>query len=284
MQKTILFKLILVILGFVGLTACEHQIDFDFPTAESVVVFDGRISNEDVFVRISKTRPMSDTSKEQFVSNAQVWIASDDGNEEQLVYNEREKCYQSATGLVGIPGHTYQMRATVDGRDYFASSTMQQPALIDTVYFRWLKVLNERIYFYCLKGTDAIPNERNYYVCRLMRGNEVFRWNPRSGRSSVNGAFEYDIICSNESAMEKGIDDDGKIPLMDGDTIRMELMSIDRTSWLFFQSLVISQSTTANPITNIEGGAQGVFIAANISRGDTLVFNKQEVLKHKEEK
>ena len=285
MRKTILYILTLVIMGHVGLVSCEHEIDFDYPVAESVLVFEGRISNEDLFVQISHSRPMADSTKNHFISDARVWIVCDDGSEEQLVYDERGKCYISPSGLVGIPGHTYQMRATVEGRDYHATATMQPPAPLDTTYFRWVKVLSERIFFVCLKGTDAYPDDRmkNYYLCRLMRDGEVFRWNPRSGRSSVNGTYEYDILCSSEKEIDKGEGEYNDKPLIDGDTIIVELMSLDRHCWSYFQSLVYIQSTNANPISNIEGeGAQGIFMAANISRGDTLVFNKKEVLSHKE--
>lgn len=274
----------ILITGLVSLSACEHEIDFDYPVAESILVFDGCISNEDLFVKISHSRPMSDSTKNHFISDAQVWIISDDGSEEKLVYDEQGQCYISANGLVGIPGHTYQMKATVEGRDYHATATMQPPAPIDTTYFRWVKLLSERIFFVCVKGVDAFPddNKKNYYLCRLIRDNEVFRWDPRSGRSSVNGTYEFDIICSTEKEIDESIDEYGRPPLVEGDTIIVELMSLDRHCWTYFQSLLYIQSTNANPITNIEGGAQGVFMAANIARGDTLVFNKKEVLSHQE--
>jgi len=79
--------------------------------------------------------------------------------------------------------------------------------------------------------------------------------------------------------MEAGVDDDGKAPLMDGDTLRMELMTIDRDCWRYFQSLAASDRTTTNPLTNISGDGLGIFMAANITRPDTLVFDKETLLK-----
>ena len=266
---------LLLILSAIFVVSCEREIGFDYPTSEAKIVFNGEISNEGVFVRISRTRPMSDSTKNHFIRTAQVWISSDDGTEEQLYYDENQQRYLSSTGLVGIPGHTYTMRALVDEHTYEASSTMQPPAPVDTVFFRWIDALNERIYFVCVRGHDPRPNERNYYLCRLMRGNELFRWNPRSGRSSIDGIFEYDVVCSSESEIDKGIDEYGGIPLMDGDTIRTELITIDRACWDFYQSLMISERTTANAITNVRGGALGIFMAANITRPDTLVFKRE---------
>lgn len=261
-----------------ALSACEHEIDFDYLTSEPMVVFDGRISNEGVFVRISEMRPMSDSTKHHAVSDAQVWIASDDGSEEQLYYDARQECFLSSTGLTGTPGQTYTMRATVNGQHYDASSTMLAPTPVDTIFFRYVDVLNQRIYFVCIKGRDPLPDDRNYYLHRLWRGDELFRWNPRSGRSSVDGVFEYDIVCSSEKDNENGIDDDGKIPLRDGDVINAEVMSIGRSEWEYFHSLLYGAATMSNPLTNIRGGAQGIFMAASITRPDTIVFNRAELV------
>jgi len=280
MQRNILYFIILASLGFIGIVSCEHEIEVDYPQAESKVVFDGQISNEGAFVRISRSRTMSDSTKNHFVSDAQVWLSSDDGSEEQLYFDEQEQCYLSASGLVGSTGHTYQMRAVVDGRKYEAMATMPPPAPVDTIFFRWIDILHQvKLFFVCVKGQDPLPGGRNYYLCKLLRGKELFRWTPHSGRSSVNGHFEYDIICSSESEMEAGVDDDGKTPLMDGDTLRMELMTIDRECWRYFQSLAASDRTTTNPLTNITGDGLGIFMAANITRPDTLVFDIETLLK-----
>ena len=37
-----------------------------------------------------------------------------------------------------------------------------------------------------------------------------------------------------------------------------------------------------NPLTNIRGGAQGIFMAAYITRPDTLVFNRAELTETEE--
>ncbi len=256
------------------LTSCEHEISFDYPETEPVVVIEGRVSNEDTFVRISRTRAMTDTTKNHAVTDAQVWIATDGGAEEQLVYDPETQQYTSAIGLVGVPGCTYRLRAQVDGRRYEAASTMLPPAVVDTVFFRWVDVLEQRIYFFCLKGQEPLPGERNYLLCRLFRNGELFRWNPHSGRSNVGGRFEYDIVCSSEKEINKGIDDDGKIPLQDGDSITLEVMSIERSCWEYFQSLLYGERTSHNALTNISGGAQGVFMAVSIARPGAVWFDR----------
>jgi hypothetical protein len=275
MQKNTYFHPILICLAFTLLCSCQHEIDFDYPTSEMLVIIEGQVSNEGTSVRISHSRELADNTDDHIISDAQVWLSSDDGFEEQLVFDEKERCYLSPSQLTGIPGHTYKMKAIVGGHTYESTSTMQPPCEIDTVYFRKIEALDICMYFYYAKGKDAIQNDRNYYLCRLMRGDELFRWNTRSSRSSVNNTFEYDMICSSEKDMEEGIDDDGKRPLMEGDTLSIEVISLDRPTWKYFHSLTISGRSAANPITNITGGAQGVFMAANIVRPDPIVFIKE---------
>ena len=81
MKKSSFLNSMFLVLGcLVGLMSCEHEIDFDYPKSETMVVFDGQISNEGVFVRISRTRPIGDNQKGQPINTAQVFIISDDGN------------------------------------------------------------------------------------------------------------------------------------------------------------------------------------------------------------
>lgn len=277
--RTSFFPNILLLLAIILLTSCEHEISIDYPTSSPQVIFNGQISNEGVNIDICYSRQMSDSSTIHYISDAQVWIESDDGYKEQLVFSDNHKSYISLSGLIGEVGHTYKMEAKVDGKLYEATSTMMPPAKVDTIFFRWIEALKKRYFFVCVKGEVPMPDKRNYYLFRLLRGKELFKWSTRTGRSDVNGRFEYDIVCSSEQEMDDGIDDDGKIPLTDGDSIRMELISLEQSCCEYYQSLQSSKRTTTNAVSNIRGGAQGVFMAANITRPDTIVFYKEEVLK-----
>lgn len=282
MPRSLCFPLTLTTLFLVGLASCKREITVDFPTIETKVVIDGQISNENVLVRISHTRPMTDSTKNHYIDDAAVWIADDGGNEEQLCYDPDRQGYMSPTGMTGSSGHTYYLRAIVEGRQYEAQATMPPPAIVDTIFFRWTDVLHHaRVFFVCVKGKEPLPGRRNYYLCRLMRGQELFVWNPRSGRSNKDGLFEYDILCATESDVGKELDNSDKEPLADGDSLHMELLTIDRECWQYFhsmQTLVTAGGTATNPITNIQGGALGVFVAASITRPDTLVFDKQTLI------
>ena len=70
--------------------------------------------------------------------------------------------------------------------------------------------------------------------------------------------------------------------MRDGDVINAEVMSIGRNEWEYFHSLLYGETTMNTPLTNIRGGAQGIFMAAYITRPDTLVFNRAELTETEE--
>lgn len=285
MKRFVPQLLILVTLFIIGILSCKHEISVDYPMTDTKVVIDGQISNEGVLVRISRTRSMTDSTKNHFIGDAKVWIGDDEGTEEQLYYDQQQQGYLSPTGITGTPGHTYYMKATVEGHQYEASTTMPPPAVVDTIFFRWTNVLHQaRIFFVCVKGQEPLPGKNNYFLCRLMRGQELFEWTPRSGRSNKDGRFEYDIICATESNVSNDFDNNDKRPLADGDTLHLELLTVDRNSWQYYralQTLLSAGGTATNPISNIRGGALGVFVAASITRPDTLVFDKETLVNGK---
>lgn len=262
----------------VVLASCEHDIDFDYPSTSPLVVIEGRVSNDGVYVRVSRTRDMSDSVTTHVLDNAQVTISSDDGVNEVLIYDFNAKTYQSPSGLVGVPGHAYTLHVIVDGNSYEATSVMPAPSPIDTVYFHWTDVLSERLYSLSLTSQAPYPGQVGYYWYRLHRGNEVFRWGAATDRGCSPGKLERDIICSSDLEMREEEDSFGKIPLKDGDILQLELLTIDRATYDYLMSLTSSARTTTNPISNLSGGALGFFTAVGRTMSEPLVFDRNTMI------
>lgn len=255
-------------------TSCTHEIDFDYPTADPLVVVEGRVTNAEVYVRVSSTRPMSDSVKTHVIDHAAVLLSCDDGTSEQLVYNSDEQCYRSPSGMTGTPGHTYTLSVTVGDRRYEASSYMLPPAPIDTVAFRYYDVLQQRLYLLYIKAVSPTPGEMRNYWYRLLRGGKTFRWGALSDRGCEPGYLERDLICTSEEELKKDQDMSHQRPLRDGDIMQVELMTIDRPTYHYLMSLQSSESTTTNPQTNFSGGALGVFSAAGSVLTEPFVFDR----------
>ena len=271
--------------------SCQKEIELDYRDIEPVVSIEGRVTNEQVYVLITRTRSMNDSVKGRGIGGAVVTISSEDGTE-QLVYDARDGYYRPASGMKGIPGRTYRLDVTLDGHQYAASSTMPRQAPIVSTQFIWQPLLDNGMLMYEMWATDPEPDVRNYYWYRVDRrakdpkvrqkqGTDAYRWSSFDDRGAINARIYRDIMCVNEEMMDgQDIEDDQlKSILFDGDTITLQLMTIDRAMFEYYQSLSVGQRMGANPISNISGGCLGYFAAGSVSHADTVIYNKNIILR-----
>ena len=271
--------------------SCQKEIELDYRDIEPVVSIEGRVTNEQVYVLITRTRSMNDSVKGRGIGGAVVTISSEDGTE-QLVYDARDGYYRPASGMKGIPGRTYRLDVTLDGYQYAASSTMPRQAPIVSTQFIWQPLLDNGMLMYEMWATDPEPDVRNYYWYRVDRrakdpkvrqkqGTDAYRWSSFDDRGAINARIYRDIMCVNEEMMDgQDIEDDQlKSILFDGDTITLQLMTIDRAMFEYYQSLSVGQRMGANPISNISGGCLGYFAAGSVSHADTVIYNKNIILR-----
>ena len=271
--------------------SCQKEIELDYRDIEPVVSIEGRVTNEQVYVLITRTRSMNDSVKGRGIGGAVVTISSEDGTE-QLVYDARDGYYRPASGMKGMPGRTYRLDVTLDGHQYAASSTMPRQAPIVSTQFIWQSLLDNGMLMYEMWATDPEPDVRNYYWYRVDRrakdpkvrqkqGTDAYRWSSFDDRGAINARIYRDIMCVNEEMMDgQDIEDDQlKSILFDGDTITLQLMTIDRAMFEYYQSLSVGQRMGANPISNISGGCLGYFAAGSVSHADTVIYNKNIILR-----
>lgn len=272
------------------LTACQKEIDINYHDVSPVVTIEGRITNEQTYVLITRTRSMEDSVKSRGISGATVLISSDSLSE-QLVYDARTGCYQSPSGLKGVPGRTYHLTVKLDGQQYEATSTMPQPAPIISAEFVRQPMLDNEILMYEMWAVDPEPDARNYFwyrmdryaqapQVRLEQGEDPYRWNTFDDRGSLVGRIYRDIICVDEEMLNgaEDIEEDFlKTILFDGDTIALQLMAIDRPTFEYYQSLGVGQRMGANPISNITGGCLGYFTAGCVTHADTVVYRSKNL-------
>lgn len=271
--------------------SCQKEIELDYRDIEPVVSIEGRVTNEQVYVLITRTRSMNDSVKGRGIGGAVVTISSEDGTE-QLVYDARDGYYRPASGMKGIPGRTYRLDVTLDGHQYAASSTMPRQAPIVSTQFIWQSLLDNGMLMYEMWASDPEPDVRNYYWYRVDRrakdpkvrqkqGTDAYRWSSFDDRGAINARIYRDIMCVNEEMMDgQDIEDDQlKSILFDGDTITLQLMTIDRAMFEYYQSLSVGQRMGANPISNISGGCLGYFAAGSVSHADTVIYNKNIILR-----
>ena len=265
-------------------TGCQKEIDMDYREVDPVVCIEGRVTNEQMYVLVTRSRPMEDSVHARGIQGANVTISTPDRSE-QLVFDARDGYYRSPTGWKGETGRTYTLQVTLDGHHYEAVSTMPPAAPIVSTQFVWQPVLKNKLLTFTMWATDPEPDVRNFYWYRMERhsvnadarrkqGNDPYRWNVFDDRGSRDGRIYRDIHCMMDVSEDEPDEDNLKSVLFEGDTITFQLMTIDRPTFDYYQSLSTGQRMGANPISNIKGGCQGYFVAGNVTRSDTLYYKK----------
>ncbi|WP_293908279.1 DUF4249 domain-containing protein [Sphingobacterium sp. UBA5670] len=239
------------------LASCEKEIDIDLNNSDPQIVIEGAITDQPgpYYVKISKSVNFSEPNSYPPVSGAYVTITDNNGNIDVLTEIEAG-LYQTNTTL-GIPGNTYNLNVSIDQVDYFATSTMPQKVMLDSLQFElW-------------SGPDG---DDNYVTI------PVYTDPPTLGNSyrfimTINGVkddtyyVDNDIIGNGVTNTRALINPDTDIAL--NDTVEFEMRCIDTQTYVYFNTLSqISGGgpnggvTPSNPPNNITGGrALGIFSA-----------------------
>lgn len=112
----------LIGLLIIVLDSCVEPFDIGLTESESTLVVDGEITDQPgpYTIRLFKTAALQDQfEKTVWVSDAQVWILDDQGNQEQLTQTQPGHYSTSQGGLLGQIGRSYFTRIiTTDGELY----------------------------------------------------------------------------------------------------------------------------------------------------------------------
>ena len=280
-------RTVLLLFGLLLFTACEKDIDFDYHEIAPLVVVEGRVTNEGTEVHITHSRSVNDSVRGKTLPGATV-VISCDGHTDTLTYHPADDCYKSP--MTGEAGKTYHLSIDFEGKHYESTSTMPDPAPIVSTQFYWMKVLEERLLVNVLWAEDPHPDTRDYYYFRMDRRSshphalaksknhpKAYRWNVFDDRGNPPGFVFRDIHCMMERTAEEDKEDDWDRILYEGDTVTIQLMTIDQPTYNYFRTLTSGQGGGANPISNITGGCLGYFTAASVSRSDTLIYRLEDV-------
>ncbi|MGA3288205.1 MAG: DUF4249 domain-containing protein [Bacteroidota bacterium] len=256
------------------LSGCQQVVSIDLNTANPRAVVEGNIKDQPgpYSVFLSMTGSYFDTTlSTPPISHAQVVITDDLGNRDTLK-EVISGTYQSST-LIGVSGRTYTLSVKADGKEYMATSSMPAKVFIDSLYALPRHGLDgESGYDIYVMFKDP-PELGNYY-----------RINARSSAvipaDSIDGR-RYRLFTdklTNGNEMTERIRAGRNVSV--GDTITIELRSIDKSTYDYFHTLsdILSSDRSptslspANPNSNISGDALGYFAAYTID-------SKQIVLK-----
>lgn len=245
-------------------TACEKVIDIKLADSTPRIVIEGEITPlaGPYQVRVTESKNFSENNT--FPGRADAVVVIKDlttTNQETLAYTA-DGFYQTIA-MQGVAGHAYQLTVTVGGKTYTATSTI--PAVqvkLQRLTTKPFSLDADKIFMVPI-FTDPVGKGNNYRIRQWIndipvKGSYVRNDDATDGRTYDSPAY-YDT------------DEETGNPLIhNGDKITAELQSIDKGVYDYFRTLntTVDQnsSTPSNPLSNISGGALGVFNACNPSK------------------
>jgi len=259
-NKSIIYLLFITLI----FSSCEKVIDLKLNPSDSRLVIEAKMTNElgSCVVKLSRVINYDQANNYPKISNA---IVSIDDNGTTYLLTETSAGIYTKADMQGVPGHRYTLKVLVDGDEYTSTCIMPTMVQIDSLYSKY------EVFFIDTNLTTYVAyqdpsGERNYYRFILSIANTVSDGFLLDNDTFYDGQYAEQNLFSFNSAYSSG------------DTIKVELWSIDAAIYKYFStlsSIIGGQSgqlaAPANPSSNINGGAMGYFNVYGVSRRETLV-------------
>lgn len=242
----ILFSTLTALALISGMGSCTKVIDIKLNDKDPQYVIEGHVTLGDSVhrIEISQTLNISDSSQFPAVNNAVVILIDDLGNSQamNLVAPGR---YETVNYPISAD-RTYTLQVTIDGQLFLSTASVPQAVTL-------LNVLTFPFSFGPQSFNAIVPlrldpgGVANYYEFKLLKHGKPLR-----------GIFIQSDQYNDGNLAQEPIFADG---INSGDTIDVEMLSINREVYDFFFALQQNQqgSTPANPTSNIIGGCIGYF-------------------------
>ncbi len=265
MKKFLLFQIIAVVI----FTSCEKVIDFPLKDTPPKTVIEAVINSLDHSATLYLTQSDNyyDTSGFTGLSGAIASIQNSNGVE--YVLESLNPGVYRATNIPVEEDSQYKLSVELQGNKYDAVSYLPESVPVDSVYYRYS---NESLFApegYRVWANFTDPaNQTNYYRLKLyvngidVTSGVIYLW---SDATADGSQVEYIFY---------------RHALQPGDQFRVELWSIDKTTYDYLFALQntvtgnqnASLAAPANPENNISGDVLGYFTAAAVTSGDKVTI------------
>jgi hypothetical protein len=239
------------------LSSCQKIITIDLNSASPRFVIEGVITDSagPYRVIITKSGSYFDQPVIPPVSGALVTVSDEQGSVDTL--KEKKPGIYFTSKTVGIPGHTYSLKAAIENNEYEASTTMKSRVAIDSLTIEELQGYGGRLWRSVICHFRDPKGEKNYYRIKYFKNDTANADNYR--------LYDDQYTDGGKIAMRAG---NAEV----GDTNTVVLMSIDKKAYDYYHTLEeilrtnpFFGSTPANPNTNLSNGALGYFAAYSVS-------------------
>jgi hypothetical protein len=257
--------LTIIAMACVLLTGCEKVIDINLNDADKKYVVEAFLSNQNqgAELRLSRTTSFSSSNTFNGVSGAQIALTNSLGN--SYTFTEISTGIYKTAAFAGTPGVTYNIKATIAGQTFTASSTMPQPVALDSAYTELFAA-----------GADNQINVVPVYNDPAGIANQ-YRFRVWVNGVEEDNTYAYDDFLSDGRRVTRPLfnnDSDIKI----GNQVTVQMQCVDRPVYTYWYSLSQQAgsgpgggATPANPVSNFSGGCLGYFSAHTVSSRSFIV-------------
>lgn len=241
-------------------SSCEKVIPVNLNDSTPQIVIEGEIDQNKgpylVFVS-SSVNFQASNSTIKGRDDAQVSITDLTANITEILFSQGAGVYQCYS-LQGVPGRSYFLKVILDGKTYTSTSTIPLTEVkIDNLYAKKFDLDKGDVYMVPV-FKDPVGKGNYYRLRQWVRGIQVKGSYVRSDDAADGLTYDGQLYYSTAKA-------DGNPLIEEGDLITAELQCVDKASYDYFRTLsnTINQdaSTPSNPLSNLTGGALGVFNA-----------------------
>ena len=252
--------------------SCRKVIDVDIEGVEPIYVVEAVVTDQpgDSRVLLSATKDVSENNQFPAVSGATVSVTDEAGI--VTIFNEDSAGTYTAPAFTGVIGKKYSLQIlTTDGKAFTAESRMPEKVNMDTLFITDEILFGDNRKLANINYQDPPGKGQCYRYVQYINGRKtetIFTNND----DYIDGKYvEAKLWYLTED------DDNEEEKIKTGDTVRLDLLCIDRAVYKFWFSL--NQSATgnsqsaspANAVTNISGGALGYFSAHSIQTKTLIV-------------
>ncbi len=266
-----------------SLLSCEKEVTLDLPGSEGAyLIVEANIDDASAlqWIKLSLSSSYYDVTEGAAVSGAFVTVFSDDKSwtfAERLDDSLPGLYFSSDIGRALEPGK-YMLFIEHEGKTYTAASEYKKVPAVDSVttrlnFFSASGFTSEDLFDVLVHFTN-LPDRGNHYLIDLSINRKLRTQRP--GQKTVLSDEDLGDYVSRSVGTINGKD------INEGDTIRLEMRSISRGKYDFYQIFFFQTDLSGNPFagappanipTNMSEGAKGFFQVSSVS-SEKVIFRK----------
>lgn len=246
-------------------SSCQKVIPVKLDGSEPQIVIEGEITANKGPYKVLISQSINFDAKNSFSGrdDAKVSIKDMTSGVTETLKSIGSGTYQTAA-LLGVGGRSYLLTVVLGDKTYTATSTIPLKAVRINSLFAKKFALDSKDVYMVPVFTDPVGKGNYYRLRQYVNSVQIKGSYVRSDEATDGRKYDGQLYYSLDAA-------DGNPIIHNGDKITAELQCVDKGAYDYFRTLssTIDQdsSTPSNPLTNITGGAIGVF---NACRSNSL--------------